>query len=387
MRKQVAVAAVVTLLGSIGIEAAAAVGPTLYLAGDSVPSASMSTSSPSGGALPNFDPGRDDFPGLLVKKGDGSAGEGDPTKYQTWSYPGGGETLSIESLEIWAAAKDFDRDKTVRFNVFILDCGGSCQVLDAASATVSGGGKWHKTTVSFDVSNHTFANGRQLRVKIVVDNDSDDDMWFAYATAAQPAHLSLSSPPTTTSTTSTTTTTTTTLASVPTTTVPPISPTTSPVGAGASPTTTSSTTSTTLAHDGGAAGTGPTTTTPTPGGGGLEPALSDPPGAPSQTGSAGPGNVGLDVLAPVAVSPPAEDADTVTRALDQPRALRPEEGLTVAFSTAVEAIRLHWRAALALGSLAAILLVIGGRREHESLATTTPVPNHLFEGWFSHPDE
>jgi hypothetical protein len=352
----------------------------------------MSPTSPGGGPLPNFDPDRDSDSGLLLKKGDGSAGENDPTKYQQWSRPVGGETLSIEKLEIWAAAKDFNRDKTVIFNVFVLDCGGSCQVLDAATATLSGGGRFQQTTLTFDVSNHLFAPGHELSVKLVVDNDSDDDMWFAYATAAQPAHLSMSSSPATTTTTSTTSTSV--VAAPSPTTIPPVSPTTGPVGPGGSPgttssttsTTTSSTTSTTLAQgSGGVAGT-TTTTTPTPGGGGLESAW-DPADRRSQADGPGSGNDTPTLLVPVAVSPPVEDAGQVTRVLDQPRPLHPEEGLTVAFSTAVEAIRLHWRAALALGTLAAILLVIGGRRDHESLVTTALVPHHLLGGWVSHTDE
>jgi hypothetical protein len=395
MRRLAAVTVVATLLGAVGIEAAAAMGPSLYLVGDSVPSASMITTSPPGGPLPNFDPGRDDFPGLLVKKGDGSAGESDPTKYQRWSHSVGGETLSIEKLEIWAAAKDFNRDKTVIFNVYILDCGGNCQVLDSASATVSGAGKWQKTIVSFDDSDHTFAPGHELSVKIVVDNDSDDDMWFAYGTAAHPAHLSVSSfagPSPSTTTTSTTSTTT--VGAVPPSPGPPIVPPRSPVAPGGSPsttstttsTTTASTTSTTLAEVGALPAVTTTTTTPRPGGGGLEPGL-DPSGETGQTGSPGVVSDSPDVLAPVVVSPPVEEADEATLALDQPRPLQPEEGLAVAYSTAVEAIRLHWHAALALGALAAVLLLIGGRRDHEALATTTPVPHHLFGGWFSHPDE
>jgi hypothetical protein len=69
----------------------------------------------------------------------------------------------------------------------------------------------------------------------------------------------------------------------------------------------------------------------------------------------------------------------MAQALGHSQTIEPEEGLMVAFSTAVETIRIHWMSALALGTLTAILLLIGtrGDREHESLATTTPLPNYL----------
>ena len=105
------------LVGGLAIESAAAVGSVLYLRGHAVPSSPMSNSAPPPGSLPNFDPRRDDFPGLLVQKGSGTADEGDPTKFQEWSHPVGGETLSIDEFVIWAAPKDLNEDKTMIFNV------------------------------------------------------------------------------------------------------------------------------------------------------------------------------------------------------------------------------------------------------------------------------
>ena len=62
----------------------------------------------------------------------------------------------------------------------------------------------------------------------------------------------------------------------------------------------------------------------------------------------------------------------------------------VAFSTAVEAIRIHWMSALALGTFTAILLLVGTRRdrEHESLATTAPLPRQWSaNGWHPPPED
>jgi hypothetical protein len=389
MRVLAGLLVLLSLLGGFALESAAAISPVLYLVGDSVPSASMSPSPPSGQSLPNFDPGRDEIPGLLVSKGSGSVGENDSTKYQQWSYPVGGETLSVEELVIWAAPKDFNDDKTVIFNVYVLSCAVGCEVLDSASATVTGGG-WSLETIGLDVSNHTFAAGRQLRVKIVVDNKSDDDMWFAYGTASYPAHLSVSALTPTTSTTSTTVTSVTSVTSSTnapststSTTLPSVSPTTAPPGPGVSSTTT------VTQVEGDAAAT--TTTTPTASAGANpRPPTPDPP-----TGPGGPGSTVMDLSGqagpiPVAALPAVVDSGVMTRAAEEARALEPEEGLMVAFSTAVEAIRMHWMAALTLGTLAAVLLLVGSRRdqEDESLATTGHLPHQLYErpGWYSNPD-
>lgn len=377
MRALAGLLTVFALVWGLSIESGAAVGSVLYLLGDPVPSSSMSASPPPAESLPNFDLGRDSFAGLLVQKGSGSVDENDPTKYQQWSHPVGGETLNLGEFVIWAAPKDFDGDKTVVFNVYALDCGGSCQVLDGASATVSGDG-WSRLAVPLDVTNHTFAAGRSVRVKVVVDVDSDDDMWFAYATATYPANLTLTSPPATTTTTTTTTTTPATTSS----TSPGVSPPSPPKAP--EPTATS----TTVPHSGDDDVT--TTTIRVPAQGGFEPR---PPSSNPDIGSDDDGSAPLASsepggFAPVVASPAQDDVGLMARALGS-RTIEPEEGLMVAFSTAVEAIRIHWMSALALGTLTAILLLVGtrGDREHESLATTAPLPNHLSaNGWRRRPD-
>jgi len=50
---------------------------------------------------------------------------------------------------------------------------------------------------------------------------------------------------------------------------------------------------------------------------------------------------------------------------------------------------MHWMSALALGTLASVLLLIGIRRDHEdeSLATTAPLPHRLIGfGWHPRSD-
>jgi hypothetical protein len=392
MRTLAGLIALITLVGGLAIESAAAVGSVLYLRGQAVPSSPMSISAPPPGSLPNFDPRRDDFPGLLIQKGSGSADEGDPTKFQEWSHPVGGETLSIDEFVIWAAPKDLNEDKTMIFNVYVLDCGGSCQTLDSASVAVSGAG-WSQAAVDIDIENHTFAPGRKLTVKVVVDNGSDDDGWFAFATASYPAHLALSSAPATTTTTTTTTPTTPTpIVTTPT----PAAPTTStptdvsPATPTRAPSEPAATSTTAPQPDEGTTSTTTTTTLPVRGGTGPGLPPSGPPSGGNDAGSAVSASQGPSGgLAPVIALPAQGDVGMVAQPSGSPRTIEPEEGLMVAFDTTVEAIRMYWMSALALGTLAAILLLIGIRRDHEdeSLATTSPLPHRLIGfGWHTRSD-
>ena len=79
------------LLSSLmaGSQMALAASTTLYLRGDFEPQGTMAISAPPAQALPNFDPGRDDEPGLLLKKSSGYS-ESDPTKYQQWEFDASG---------------------------------------------------------------------------------------------------------------------------------------------------------------------------------------------------------------------------------------------------------------------------------------------------------
>lgn len=300
----------------------------LFLGGESVPSASMSSSTPPGGPLPNFDPGRDDEQGLLLSKSNGGVNESDPTKYQQWEYDVSGLTLSVSNFTIWGAPQDFESAKTVTFGTYLMDCGSTCSLLDTATATITNGSTWRQATTALSANDRSFAAGHSLVVKIVVLDSSDADMWFAYGTSSYDAHLKVNTaaPATTTSTTSTTTTAPTTTTTVTSTTTTVASETSS---------TTSSTTTTAPATTTTTAATVATTTTS------PEPTVDITPVERPRIVVFGPAaavNVGL---------------------FNDARDLTPQKGLGVAFATLSENIRLYWQVALALGTLAAVLLWIG----------------------------
>jgi len=344
------------LLGAITVIAIVATGSslalaatpmTLFLAGDSVPQGSMGTGAPGPINLPNFDPGRDSSPGLLLAKSDQGSSETDPTKYQQWEYDVSGQTLSVSKLVIWAAPKDFDVEKTVRFATFLMACDSTCTVLDTATRIVAGATDWKQLNIPLVTNGRDFGASERLVVKITVLDNSDDDMWFAYATATYDARISvkLGVPTPTTSTTTTTTTSATTTTTV----FKPEAATTTTTNPGAisPPTVPTETTTTTVlitGEPGGEAITAPTTTTTS-----VAPGDFDA-GAKTVVG------VGLPLALAVDLSSTSGDGLEIGLNLD------PQEGLMVVFTTATENIQLYWPVAVGLGLLASVLLWIGLRQ-------------------------
>jgi hypothetical protein len=179
--------------------AAVAAAESLYLAGTGVPEASLSVQPPSAGTLPNYDPGRDDSPGLVLKKTDEGANEADPTKYQIWVAPSAGAVLDGNaSFTFWSAMKDFDESKKGEVEAYLLECapsGSDCTTIDSGSVLRgqwrTGSSAWVSRTIQFGSVSHAVPAGRSLAVKVVVGDHSDDDVWFAYGVANYPSLLTV----------------------------------------------------------------------------------------------------------------------------------------------------------------------------------------------------
>ncbi|MFQ5967205.1 MAG: hypothetical protein ACE5MI_06295 [Acidimicrobiia bacterium] len=177
-----------------------AVADTYYLKGDGVPQATLSTTAPTATVLPNYDPGRDSDPGLLLKKSSLGLAETDPTKYQLWGTAPGAVTVDgPANLVFWSAMKDFEDDKEATVAAALLDCvtpGVSCVTVATGTVTAdpwSGGSStWVEHTLDFGTVSYTVAAGRVLAVKVVVDDTpADDDMWFAYDTVDYQSRLNI----------------------------------------------------------------------------------------------------------------------------------------------------------------------------------------------------
>jgi hypothetical protein len=157
----------------------------------------MDATPPTTSILYNYDTDRDAFPGLLIAKGGSGADEDEPRKYQAWRTPVFGASLVIQgnvTVNLWSAMKNFDGAKGGAVTVYLCDFDGSDYV-ELGSDTLAdstwqdGTPSWVLKTFQFSVGPHTVAPGHSLELKVIVENSSDDDMWFAYDTAARKSRI------------------------------------------------------------------------------------------------------------------------------------------------------------------------------------------------------
>ena len=214
--------ATVVLIIAVPQIALGATSTTEYLNASNFPVAFLTSNAPTG-SLVNLDPGRDDDPGLTLKKTNQGSAETDSTKYQLWRKTAA-SALDLDgpvSLTITAAMKDLDSEKAGRLDAYLMDCDSellTCIVVDSGSVSASpwsNTGGWETRTIGFGNVTHAFSPGRVVVVKVVVnDATAEDDMWLAYAASAYPSRLTYTEGEggTTTTTTTTEATTTTTQA-------------------------------------------------------------------------------------------------------------------------------------------------------------------------------
>ncbi|MFQ5966098.1 MAG: HD-GYP domain-containing protein [Acidimicrobiia bacterium] len=162
----------------------------------------MSSSTPTASQLYNYDDDRDEEPGLLIQKTGEGLGEFDPTKYQLWSMStGSGMNLEGQvTLRLWSTSKDFESDKAGEVVARLMDCdssGSGCTWLAQGSLALGswngGSSNWVSRTIDLGTISTSVGGGRTLRLKVVVGDSSDDDMWFAYDTSSLKSWLKISS--------------------------------------------------------------------------------------------------------------------------------------------------------------------------------------------------
>ena len=167
---------------------------TLYLKSDGVPAASLATAVPPSAPLPNYDPGRDAFPGLVISKGGSGIGETDPDQYQIWRAPV--DSVGVVDARVQftfdSAMKDFQIGKRGSVTAFLVDASGPT-LTQIASASLQvddwAEGGWQQFTIDFGDVTYDLPAGHQLALKLVVENTSQDDLWFAYDTQGHPSRL------------------------------------------------------------------------------------------------------------------------------------------------------------------------------------------------------
>lgn len=169
-----------------------------YLGPDGVPQAQMMM-NPLGGEMPNYDLGRDVYPGLLLERTTLGLDEFDAARHQQWLMDLSGQRLiGFPSMVVWSAAAGFEPNKKGTFTLYLLDCdrfGSSCEELSSETTVVEtgAGGEWLETIVDLPELDHAFGGGRSLAVRIVVPSTSETDMMFAYGYPAHRSRLTIHS--------------------------------------------------------------------------------------------------------------------------------------------------------------------------------------------------
>ena len=152
----------------------------------------MDTTPPTATTLYNYDQDRDAFAGLLIQKGAIGAGETDLVKYQAWrsgSLPEGLSLVGTVTIDLWTAMKDFGQDKAGEVIVYLRDYNGSSHT-EIGNGTVyeidwqGGSATWVQKTITISGLNYTIPAGNELEVKLIVGDNGDDDIWFAYDTTS-----------------------------------------------------------------------------------------------------------------------------------------------------------------------------------------------------------
>jgi hypothetical protein len=155
--------------------------------------------APTASVLYNYDTDRDTAGGLVLAKSGLGLSEIDSTKYQIWSLPGWRDLDGNAVLTLWSAMKSFDTTGRGVVLAALLDCasdGSDCNTIATGALDLdpwdsAGSGSWLEKTIDFGTVTHTIGAARTLRIKIVVESNAGDDMWFAYGTTSYDSHLQI----------------------------------------------------------------------------------------------------------------------------------------------------------------------------------------------------
>ncbi|MGA7097507.1 MAG: hypothetical protein WB245_08065 [Acidimicrobiia bacterium] len=173
---------------------------TFYLGTDGFPQGSLSLAV-EGGQMPNFDPGRDIHPGLLLSRTERGLSEANDTGYQHWQVGMEGKRVQgYPTVVVWSAPADFDAALSGMYDVYLLDCpsfGQRCDELGRQRLTVpkGAGSDWVESTATFPAVDHEFGASRYLAVRIVVPAESESDMMFAFGFPKQRSRLTFTAAP------------------------------------------------------------------------------------------------------------------------------------------------------------------------------------------------
>ncbi len=169
----------------------------LYLADSVIPTGTLNSSMPTAWVMPNYDPSRTSWPGLLLaKSNDGLIAEQDQDKYHQFVAQGPFALSGQAQFTFWSAMSDFDTTMGGSVDVGLFECdtdATNCRTIALGSETAD---PWHtgamgfsKYTIDFGMISDSIVASKALVLKIVVRDTSDDEMLFGYGTTFRPSKL------------------------------------------------------------------------------------------------------------------------------------------------------------------------------------------------------
>ena len=160
----------------------------------------LNSAAPTSSVLYNYDTDRDSTPGLMIQQGGTGPSETDPAKHQHWRAPALSVDVPIQGnvvVGLWSAMKEFKPGRGT-VSVYLYDYSDSYTLIGAAGLDLP---DWQNGNADWQVKSFTMANvsyvlpaGHNLELILVVRSSSDDDMWFAYDTAARKSRIWLAGP-------------------------------------------------------------------------------------------------------------------------------------------------------------------------------------------------
>jgi uncharacterized repeat protein (TIGR01451 family) len=159
--------------------------------------------SNAGPPVPDWNDGGDGRQGRTLQRSGNGLDEGNQDKFQTWAIAGPVTLSGPVRLDIYSAAKDFIATTNGKLLARLADClatapirsnvADGCTEIATAQVTAAPwapSGSWELKALDFGSPAATVTAGRELRLKLVVDDvASTDHLMMAYDTLATPSAL------------------------------------------------------------------------------------------------------------------------------------------------------------------------------------------------------
>ena len=149
----------------------------------------------------NYDQDFDGNPGRTINKGGSGPYESDPGQYQVWRSGPLGAALTLSgtmAVDLWGSSQNFSQGHLGIATVYFRDYDGATHTeigqgtiftTDWQSGVV---GDFVRKVILIPGFDYTIPAGNELEVKLIVDNTTGSELWFAYDSITRKSLVNLS---------------------------------------------------------------------------------------------------------------------------------------------------------------------------------------------------